>query len=74
MFATSPPIIQLRIRAKDPLLIEGQAPFGREMHTCKRLDYRQLVFLTNGPPTFYLSAFLKMPTALSASTALSKAT
>jgi hypothetical protein len=44
------------------------------MHTCKRLDYRQLVFLTNGPPTFYLSAFLKMPTALSASTALSKAT
>jgi hypothetical protein len=58
---------------KDPLLIEGQAPFGREMRTSKRLDCRQLVFLTNGSSTFYLSAFLKMLTALSASAALSKA-
>ena len=73
VFATSRPISQLRIVANDPLLIEGQAPLGREMRTGKRVDYRQLVFLTFGPPTFYLSAFLKMLTALSASAALSKA-
>ena len=73
VFATSRAIIPLRIAAKDPLLIEGQTPLG-ETRTSKRLVYRQqLVFLTVGPPTFYLSAFLKMPTALSASVALSKA-
>ena len=63
---TSRLIIQLRIVAKDPLLIEGQAPHGRAMRTSKRL--------ANYPSTdFYLSAFLKMLTALSASAALSKA-
>lgn len=45
----------------------------REMLTSKRLVCRQLDFLTVGPPAFYLSAFLKMLTALSASAALSKA-
>jgi len=73
VFAISRSIIQLRIVAKDPLLIEGQAPLGRGMRTSRRLDCRQLVFLTIGPPTFYLSAFLKTLTALSASAALSKA-
>jgi hypothetical protein len=34
------------------MLIEGQAPLGREMRTRKRLDCRQLVFLTGGLPTF----------------------
>jgi len=33
VFATSRPIIQLTIVAKDPLLIEGQAPLGvRDAH------------------------------------------
>jgi len=70
---TSRPIIQLGIVAKGPVPIERQAPLGREMRTSIRLDCRQRVFLTIGPPTFYLSAFLKMLTALSASAALSKA-
>ncbi len=59
--------------AKDSFMVEGQARFGRGMRTGKRLHCRQLVFLAIGPPTFYLSTFLKMPTALSASAALSKA-
>ena len=73
MFATLQPIIQLGIVAKYSFLIEGQAPLGRGMRTSKRLDCRQWVFLTIGAPTFYLSAFLKRLTALSASAALSKA-
>lgn len=73
VFATSRSIIQLGIVAKDTLLVEGHAPLGRGMRTGKRLDCRQLVFLTIGPATFYLSAFLKILTALSASAALSKA-
>ena len=73
VFSTSRPSIQLRVVAKDPLLIEREAPLGRERRTSKRLDCRQIVFLTIGPPAFYLSAFLKRLTALSASAALSKA-
>ena len=73
VFATSRQILQLGIVAKDSLLIEGKALFGRGMRTSKRLDCRQWVFLTIGAPTFYLSAFLKRLTALSASAALSNA-
>ena len=73
VFATSRPTIQLRVVAKDPLLIEREAPVGRERRTSKRLDCRQIVLLTIGAPAFYLSAFLKRLTALSASAALSKA-
>lgn len=73
VFATSRPIIQLGIVAKDPYLIERQAPLGHEMRTGRRLDCRQLVFLTISPPIFYLSAFLKRLTALSVFAALSKA-
>jgi len=73
VFATLRPTIQLRVVAKDPLLIEREAPLGCEMRTSKRLDCRQIVFLTIGPAAFYLSAFLKRLTALSASAALSKA-
>jgi hypothetical protein len=45
----------------------------RGMLSVKQLDSRQLEFQTIGPPAFYLSAFLKILTALSASAALSKA-
>jgi hypothetical protein len=43
------------------------------MRTSKLLDCRQILFMTISPATFYLSAFLKMLTALSAPAALSKA-
>jgi hypothetical protein len=45
----------------------------RGMLSVKQMDSRQLEYLTVAPPAFYLSAFLKMLTALSASAALSKA-
>ena len=57
---------------QEKTLIDGQALLGREIRTRLRLARRQLVVQTIGQD-FYLSAFLKMLTALSASAALSKA-